>query len=264
MGSNINYFRHSFTAHNDPKMVLAMEEIGKECYFYYFSLLEICGQKWADNRTENLEMTFEIPIRELRFIWKTNERVIRNILETFQKHSLLFLETYGIVCMVKIPKLAKYLGSYKMNSPQVNKSKVNKIKSKECSYEHLSSGDDELVKETSKNKEYNNTQDLMDLWNEHCGSLPKCKGINTSRKKHGKLRWKEKPSAEYWVGVIQKIASSDFCNGKSAVGWRATFDWLLRPDTHLRVLEGKYDNKKEFEKQNKEQWFKEMEKILNE
>lgn len=40
-----------------------------------------------------------------------------------------------------------------------------------------------------------------------------------------------------------RISTSDFCRGKNERGWVATFDWLLQPDTAIKVLEGKYDNR---------------------
>ena len=66
----------------------------------------------------------------------------------------------------------------------------------------------------------------------------------TNKKREQKIKniWQNlKP--EQWLQVIKKINASDFCCGKSSTGWRATFDWLLQPETYLKVLEGKYDNR---------------------
>lgn len=43
--------------------------------------------------------------------------------------------------------------------------------------------------------------------------------------------------------VADKSASSDFLNGKNDRGWLATFDWLMRPNNFVKVLEGNFDNK---------------------
>lgn len=82
---------------------------------------------------------------------------------------------------------------------------------------------------------------LVEIWNEHCGKLPKVQRTNRSRDSKIAVRWKEQ-SPDEWVGTVKKIAASDFCNGKSNTGWRATFDWLIKPETWLKVNEGKYDN----------------------
>lgn len=91
-----------------------------------------------------------------------------------------------------------------------------------------SSGDDPLPR-------------LVKIWNENCGPLPKVKITNPQRTKKAQRIFLE-ASEEVWVETIQKIAASNFCRGETDRGWRATFDWLLRPDTRLKVLEGKYDN----------------------
>ena len=82
---------------------------------------------------------------------------------------------------------------------------------------------------------------LFNLWNENCGSLPKSRELSKTRKSSATARLKEKPERLFWEEVIFRIRDSAFCNGESDTGWRATFDWLLKPDTHMKVLEGKYD-----------------------
>jgi len=81
-------------------------------------------------------------------------------------------------------------------------------------------------------------------WNTHRGKLPEAKGMSPKRARDAAARWRENPSQEYWVRVVQAVVNSPFCCGNNDRGWKATFDWLLQPDTHLRALEGKYDNQK--------------------
>lgn len=88
---------------------------------------------------------------------------------------------------------------------------------------------------------------LFSIWNETPG-VSKTRGTNKKRNKLVAERWKENPSEEYWVEVADKIAASSFCLGKSETGWKATFDWFIHPDTHLKVLEGKYDDAKSQQK----------------
>lgn len=112
---------------------------------------------------------------------------------------------------------------------------------------HMSSGDDECVNldlksEQQKRLQENKSSQLMRIWNEHRGSLPECKALSQKRFKHSLARWREKPDELYWVSVVQKIAKSKFCNGGSESGWRATFDFFIQPDTHIKTTEGKYDD----------------------
>lgn len=84
---------------------------------------------------------------------------------------------------------------------------------------------------------------LARIWNEHCRKLPKVKGLSSSRIRQADARWRENPSEIYWIGIIEKIADSNFCNGANDRGWLGNFDFMIRPETHLKALEGAYDNR---------------------
>lgn len=82
---------------------------------------------------------------------------------------------------------------------------------------------------------------LKTLWNEVAHpSLPRCQSLTKKRTGQAASRLKERPLEE-WRSVILKINESPFLLGGSDSGWRASFDWLLHPDTATKVLEGKYD-----------------------
>ena len=83
--------------------------------------------------------------------------------------------------------------------------------------------------------------DLVRAWNDHRGPLPEAKGLSQSRLRHAKARLADVSDLERWAEAIRRVAASPFCRGESERGWRATFDWLLQPDTLNRIEEGKYD-----------------------
>jgi hypothetical protein len=82
---------------------------------------------------------------------------------------------------------------------------------------------------------------LLETWNREKGSLPEAKGLSGPRERHARTRLGETPDLERWAAAVRRIARSPFCLGSNDRGWRATFDWLLQPDTLLKVEEGKYD-----------------------
>lgn len=84
---------------------------------------------------------------------------------------------------------------------------------------------------------------LARLWNESVGaSLPKVLACNGTRKRLAEARWRERPDRRYWLDVIGTILVSSFCLGKNSRGWRADFDFFIRPETQNKVLEGKYND----------------------
>lgn len=83
---------------------------------------------------------------------------------------------------------------------------------------------------------------LARVWKENKGALPDIKAWNKDRQKKSDQRWSEKPDFEYWTEVVKKLSASKFCTGGNDRGWRADFDFLLQPNTHVRAIEGRYDN----------------------
>ncbi len=90
---------------------------------------------------------------------------------------------------------------------------------------------------------------LAELWNTHRGErLPE---VRLSTFKKGTPRWEAAkarltfmPDLAYWLEVIQRIAKADFCNGTNDRKWKADFEFLTRVESHVKVIEGKYDNGK--------------------
>jgi hypothetical protein len=83
--------------------------------------------------------------------------------------------------------------------------------------------------------------ELVQVWNNNCGALPKVERLSSKRVRKAKSRLREEPDISYWEKVITRMAQSNFCQGEK--GWIANFDFLLQPDTHVKVMEGKYDNR---------------------
>lgn len=81
---------------------------------------------------------------------------------------------------------------------------------------------------------------LMEIWNEHRGSLPECKSISPDRMRHAKARCADQPDEAMWITTVKAIASDPFCRGQNDRGWRADFDYLLRPNTWVKAAEGRY------------------------
>lgn len=70
-----------------------------------------------------------------------------------------------------------------------------------------------------------------------------CK-LTDKRLKALKQRLKDPFWAEHWREAIVKATESDFCNGLGDKGWKADFEWFVRPDSVVKLVEGKYENRK--------------------
>lgn len=88
-------------------------------------------------------------------------------------------------------------------------------------------------------------QSLVNLWNENSGTLPKVKDLTQKRRVAIRERLRAEPNLNVWLEGIKKIAASDWCNARAEKNksWEASFDFLLKPDSLTKVLEGQYDNR---------------------
>jgi len=100
---------------------------------------------------------------------------------------------------------------------------------------------------TEQNKEYSHQASpadlspLVEIWNTNTNSvLPKVRGCSGLRRRQAAARWREKPDKLYWLSVIDAILRTPFLVGKNDRGWRANFDFFVRPESHHKILEGQY------------------------
>lgn len=85
---------------------------------------------------------------------------------------------------------------------------------------------------------------IQDLFNSTCKSLSKVQRLTEGRRKQIAARWKDLgKNIESFRELFEKTEASDFLTGTNDRGWRADFDWLMKPANATKVLEGNYDNR---------------------
>ena len=84
-------------------------------------------------------------------------------------------------------------------------------------------------------------QQLLDAWNRCAPNLVPAHTLTLSRTRLAQDRLRERPALAEWEGIFRRMNASPFLRGQNDWKWRASFDWALKPDSVLHVLEGKYD-----------------------
>ena len=97
-----------------------------------------------------------------------------------------------------------------------------------------------IVKEDEK-KESEVFAEIVNDYHTQCPDMPKVMRLTRDRKTHIRARLRDDGRQKVYE-VICKAGNSDFLNGKNEKGWKATLDWLIKPNNFIKVLEGKYDN----------------------
>lgn len=97
----------------------------------------------------------------------------------------------------------------------------------------------QVLEENTKRK--SKPQELVDLFNSTCVSLPKVTVLSTRRERTINAMLKEF-TVEQFTSVFKKAEASKFLTGKNKNNWRANFDWLMNATNFAKVLDGNYDD----------------------
>jgi hypothetical protein len=231
MGVKSNYFRHSFTAHQDIKIRKLIDRIGPKGYAVYFMLLEIYCMKLRDDDTGQIEQ--EIDLKLLASLLKVRSDFVRSCIEVLSELNLLIKlcsNSNSTMIKVSIPNSLKYFGSYqKVRDENIpNKRKEKEIKEKEI-----------IIKKLTPDE-------IIDLWNfKHGAKFGRCPGVGGGKHRDNILEAIQfLPTLESWDELFTKATSSDFLSGNNSSDWTVNFLWLIDYDNALKVLSDNYDDQK--------------------
>lgn len=96
-------------------------------------------------------------------------------------------------------------------------------------------------------------QDIVNLYHEHLPMLPRVANVSEPRKRAMRARWSEKVNVpngkevvemkcndlDFWARYFKRAATQPFLTGEKT-DWAADFDFLLKKNKFIAVLEQKY------------------------
>lgn len=86
-----------------------------------------------------------------------------------------------------------------------------------------------------------NYQEIVDLFNNTCKSLPKVRALTDARRAAIKSRL-NRYTVDDLKTVFEKAEASSFLKGTDG-GWKASFDWLIKESNMVKVMEDNYVDK---------------------
>ena len=110
---------------------------------------------------------------------------------------------------------------------------------------------DKSIEFIDKSKEIYNShptppyEQIVNLYNTICVSLPKVVDITDARKTTLRAWWKSKKdiSLDYFENFFNKVEASDFLCGRTKNLFACGFDWIIAPKNRQKIIEGSYDNR---------------------
>jgi hypothetical protein len=96
-------------------------------------------------------------------------------------------------------------------------------------------------KKDNKVKELSFYEDAVEKFNSTCLKLPKVTKL-TGERVNMLATILETNSKEEVMNVIKRTSESDYLNGNNKDGWKASFDWVFKPNNFVKILEGNFEN----------------------
>ena len=108
--------------------------------------------------------------------------------------------------------------------------------------------DKEKEKELEKDKKKESELELAyktiaEIYNSICTSLPKVRNVTTKRKDAITKLIKSGFTIEDLKTIFEKAEQSSFLRVENKNNWNATFDWLIKEENAVKVIEGNYTDK---------------------
>ncbi len=94
-------------------------------------------------------------------------------------------------------------------------------------------------KRKNKKEDYSHCEEVINLFIDICKDLPKPMKLTDARRKaiHGAEHDVAKIGG--WEQFFNRVQESDFLSGRKC-DWRADFDWVLKQNNRIKIIEGKY------------------------
>lgn len=80
-------------------------------------------------------------------------------------------------------------------------------------------------------------QELVQAWNSIGPPIPGIRKLTKKRRMAALARLREPGWFDDAIRVLKLLETSEFHRGGSRSGWRANFDWLVRPDSVVKAIE---------------------------
>jgi len=263
------FFPHDSNAKDDIKCILLIENLGMEGYGIFWLLVE----------TLRDQPNYKYPIKLLPSLARKYNTTFEKVKQVILDYGLFKIENEEFFYSESLIKRMLKLEEKRAKNKQAAEIRWNKYRQENDLLENASAMQTHNICNANrteeniieKNRKENNTKkqniqehdieeavvvdepisyvSIKNYWNSKNG-LPKIKVLSVKRKEKIKLRINEL-SIEEFNKAIDIISESKFCLGESKSKWRADIDWLIANDNNIvKVLEGKYSEKKEKSRDN--------------
>lgn len=191
------------------------------------------------------EKITSIRLLSKRWGWSTTKT--KKFLEVLQSEKMLTYKSnskntvYSIVNYNDYQDFKKYKSNTEVTQKK-HRSNTEVTQKKTNNNDNNDNNDNNILNNLSNDKLF---VPLIEKWNELPDAITK---ISTLKKDTQRYKMLSQRVSEYGenkvLEAIEKIKQSSFLQGNNNKGWTITFEWFVRPNNFVKVLEGNYADKK--------------------
>lgn len=246
--SDVKWIKIATNIFDDEKIML-IESLPEadSIIVIWFKLLALAGKS---NNSGVFMISEQMPYTDemLATVFRRKESTVKLALETFERFGMIEV----VDDVITIPNWGKhqdldqlenkreYMKKYMRDYRNKQKKIACKTNGKTNSKANVSEAEEERDKE--RDKDIINYQEIIDMYNDTCVSLPKVTALSDKRKKAIKARLRQY-SVDDFKRLFEKAEASNFLKGGNDRDWTANFDWLIKDANMAKTLDGNYDNK---------------------
>ena len=232
--------KRDFFKRHDVRIIEEMPN-GKDYLLFYLKLL----LESIDHEGE-LRFSETIPYdnKMLSIITNTNVDIVKSALEIFTGLNMIEIFDDNTLFMTEVQRL---IGCESSAAERVRKHR-EKQKALQCNtLETKCNTEIEIDKEKNtdielRDREKTDYQQIIDLYNAICVSLPSVRSLSNARKKEIKARLNTY-SVDDIKQCFENAEASSFLKGNNDRKWTASFDWIMKDSNFAKVLDGNYTDK---------------------
>ena len=246
--SDVKWIKIATNIFDDEKIML-IESLPEadSIIVIWFKLLALAGKS---NNSGVFMISEQMPYTDemLATVFRRKESTVKLALDTFERFGMIEV----VDDVITIPNWGKhqnldqlenkreYMKKYMRDYRNKQKKIACKTNCKTNSKTNVSEAEEEREKE--RDKDIINYQEIIDMYNDTCVSLPKVTALSDKRKKAIKARLRQY-SVDDFKRLFEKAEASNFLKGGNDRDWTANFDWLIKDANMAKTLDGNYDNK---------------------
>ena len=207
--------------------------------------IKLLAQAGKINSNGFIFLTEQIPYNDEMLAHKFRRplTVVRLALQTLKKLGMIEFDEKGFLKIANWEKHQNVEGLDKMREQTRLRVEKHREKQKELASNNECNVTVTLGNETDKNRiDKNRIDKIILLWNNL--ELNQLRNINKTTLRYKMLKARiEEYSIEDVEQAMENISNSSFLKGNNDKNWIITFDWLIKPNNFIKVLEGNYTDK---------------------